>query len=123
MARNKTMVIGLNQVLRKFDSTKESHARAFARGLYRAGLFLQRESQKIVPVDTGHLRGSAGTKQTGTGFKASVKIYYTAAYAVHVHENLAMPHKEGKTAKFLEIPARIYRNELFKIILAGMPKS
>ena len=30
-------------------------------GLYLAGLRLQRESQKIVPIDTGNLRGSAFT--------------------------------------------------------------
>lgn len=31
-------------------------------GLVMAGLFLQRESQMIVPVDTGNLKGSAFTK-------------------------------------------------------------
>lgn len=33
-----------------------------AQALLRAGLFLQRESQKVVPVDTGNLRASAFTR-------------------------------------------------------------
>jgi len=32
------------------------------KGLIAGGLLLQRESQKLVPVDTGNLRGSADTK-------------------------------------------------------------
>lgn len=33
-----------------------------AQALYFAGLYLQRESQKLVPVDTGNLKGSAFTE-------------------------------------------------------------
>lgn len=33
------------------------------KGLLVGGLFLQRESQKLVPVDTGHLKGSADTRK------------------------------------------------------------
>lgn len=33
-----------------------------AQALLRGGLFLQRESQKVVPVDTGNLRASAFTR-------------------------------------------------------------
>ncbi len=36
---------------------------SIVKGLLVAGLFLQRESQKLVPVDTGNLKGSAFTKE------------------------------------------------------------
>lgn len=37
--------------------------------------------------------------------KARVKVGYTASYAVHVHEDLMMFHRNGQ-AKFLEQPLR-----------------
>lgn len=33
------------------------------KGLFAAGLRLQRESQKLVPIDTGNLKGSAFTRK------------------------------------------------------------
>ncbi len=48
----------------------------------------------------------------------SVVMGYTAAYALHVHEDLKMRHKPGKQAKYLEQPARELNNngELSRII-------
>lgn len=46
----------------------------------------------------------------------AVIVGYTAAYAVHVHENLEMRHKEGKQAKFLEQPARELAKEIGQIV-------
>ena len=47
--------------------------------------------------------------------EAKVAVGYSANYAVHVHENLEVFHKNGQ-AKFLEQPAREHRAELFKVI-------
>lgn len=44
--------------------------------------------------------------------KTSVKVGYTAQYAVYVHENLEANHPNGGQAKFLEQPAREMREEL-----------
>jgi len=51
----------------------------------------------------------------------SVIVGYTAAYALHVHENLKARHKPGKVAKYLEGPARSpwLRRELANIVIAG----
>jgi len=48
----------------------------------------------------------------------SVIVGYTAAYALHVHEDLKMRHKAGRQAKYLEQPARELNNngELIRII-------
>ena len=89
------------------------------RGLYKAGLFLQAKSQKLVPVNTGNLKASAFTRLAA----GRVSVGYTAGYAVFVHEAVKMklkgkprPNNKGKfwdpqgkgQAKFLEAP---FRNE------------
>lgn len=61
-------------------------ARAMQRGaamlqaLYMAGLRLQRESQKLVPVDTGALKGSAFTRRD-TGEEASENVVGEVGFA------------------------------------------
>ena len=69
-----------------------------------------RNSQRLVPVKTGTLRRS-GTivppRKKGT--KYEVVIGYggaASAYALQQHENLRYKHKEGKSAKYLEIPTQ-----------------
>lgn len=49
--------------LGRITSEAVKRGKTFAQGLVLAGLRLQRESQKRVPVDTGNLRGSAFTRQ------------------------------------------------------------
>lgn len=90
------------------------------RGMIKGGLFLQRESQKIVPVDLNNLRPPAFTRNVGgTGFDVDVIVGYVADYAVYVHEDLEAKHKPGKTAKYLERPAREKRPEILMIIAKG----
>ncbi len=55
----------------------------------------------------------------------SVITGYTAAYAVHVHENLEARHKPGKQAQYLVSPARTLANtgELRRIISQAAAKN
>lgn len=46
---------------------------------------------------------------------ATVIVGYHTNYAVYVHENLTARHTNG-VAKFLEIPFRIYKSKMTKII-------
>lgn len=48
----------------------------------------------------------------GTG----VVVGYTQSYAVNVHEDLDASHRAGKTAKFLEGPAREYNTQISELI-------
>jgi len=110
-------ITGMSRVLSNLKKSKLTIAVGVARGLKQGGLFLQRESQKIVPVDTTNLKGGAFTRNIGgNGFDADVVVGYVADYAVYVHENLQAKHKPGKQAKFLEQPAREKRGEIIKII-------
>lgn len=110
-------VTGISSVITKLRRAHSTIASGFAKGLKEAGLKLQRESQKIVPVDTSDLKGSANTRNVGgKGFDADVVVSYNTEYAVYVHEDMNAKHKPGKSAKYLEKPARENKKELIDII-------
>lgn len=69
------------------------------RGLIDAGSFLQGESMKIVPVQTGYLRASAFVRKVGPGH---VIVGYAAAYAAYVHENPNAAHGQAFNIKHAE---------------------
>ena len=45
-----------------------------------------------------------------------IVVGYTQSYALKVHEDLEMPHAQGKQAKYLEGPARQYTPEIVQIM-------
>jgi len=114
-------VVGAEEIKQRLKEANVRLGFKVRQGLIKAGLFLQRESQKVVPVKTGNLHGSAGTKPIGHGWHTDVIVYYTASYAVYVHERTDLKHKKGKIAKFLERPMRENRPKLMAII-AGEAK-
>lgn len=108
---------GLGSIRNRLDRATNEYLRKLTLGLKRAGLFLQRESMQVVPVDTGNLRASAFTMCIGDNTEAvQVQVGYSAAYALYVHENLDARHKAGKTAKFLEAPLRENLDEIKAIV-------
>ncbi len=112
-------ITGMTQVLSNLKKATNQMAKKAERGLKRGGLFLQRESMKIVPVDLNNLRPTARTDNIGgSGFDADVVVHYGsgADYAVYVHEDMEARHQEGKKAKYLEGPAREKKDEIFKVI-------
>lgn len=115
MARVKG-ITGVKEVLANLRKADYVIGEGVERGLKRAGLWLQRLSQEVVPVDTGNLKNSAFTRASGKGMKTDVFVGYTAGYAVYVHEILENKHRMGKIAKYLELPMRSNREKLLKII-------
>lgn len=122
---------GQKEVLGNLKRQQRALGLRVAVGLKAAGLALQRESQRLVPVDTGNLKASAFTRATGAGLDTAVTVGYTAAYAMFVHELVQMrlrgqPRIGGKgaywdpagrgQAKFLEEPARRMKDELLAIV-------
>lgn len=124
---------GVAEVLSNLNRSNAALAVRFEQGVKLAGLMLQRESQKLVPVHFGVLKNSAFTRAEGSGFDTDVNVGYTAAYAVYVHEAVGMVLKgqprTGKNAhgrywdpqgraqaKFLEEPARRLTPQLLKMI-------
>lgn len=77
---------GMDKVLGNLNRAIEDiKGRSYA-GLLKAGLFVQGESQKETPVDTGALKSSAYTQGIQKGDNPIVEIGYTAFYAPFVHE-------------------------------------
>ena len=133
-------ITGLNIVIRNMTKAKGVLGRDVARGLKKGGLYLQKKSQEIVPVDLGNLYGSSFVRNVGgSGFKTDIIVGFGAegvGYAVFVHEDLNKFHGrkfnvkyakeiaagtmnnrgENQQAKFLERPARTEKKRIIKII-------
>jgi len=129
------LITGVKEILENIKEHRERLGQGFSRGVRIAGLRLQRESQRLVPVNFGVLKASAFTRAEGEGLGTEVNVGYTAAYAIYVHENVEMklkgqPRPGGKgrywdpqgrgQSKFLEEPARRLAPELKQIILDNM---
>jgi len=91
-------------------------------GLIAGSLMLQGEAQKLTPVDTGNLRGSAFPsiqEMSGaveeTKNRVSITIGFNAEYAAAVHENLEIRFRNG-TAKFLSKAVENNRERFFEIV-------
>lgn len=129
-------ITGVAEVLKNLKERTVALSEGCNRGLRKAGLRLQRESQRVVPVDYGILKASAFTRSEGAGFQTEVTVGYTARYAIYVHENTEMklkgeprfsPHKgrywdpQGRgQSKFLEEPMRRFSKELQALIKEEM---
>ena len=133
-------VTGLKRVLKQFKEVERRHAKSLERGLKIGGAYLLAESLKLVPVDTGVLRASGFVRSTGHGLSTEVRVGYTAAHAVFVHEITTKRHgkeynryyakeiaagrlhSRGPTqqAKFLERPAREKQAQILRLIKAEL---
>lgn len=83
-------VKGVEKVLNNLNrEIKGIKGRTYA-GLLEAGLIVQADSQRRVPVEYGKLRASAYTQKApnSTDKRPIVEVGYSAAYALYVHENM-----------------------------------
>lgn len=122
----KTIVVGVDRVLKNFDMSKKGAASGMKIGLIRAALHLQMKSMQIVPVLTSALQKTARVSSVrGRGAKQDISVSYGGRgsggethvrYAVYVHEDPKARHKPGKTYKFLERPAKEERREMLKML-------
>jgi hypothetical protein len=67
MARSAIRVVGLTQVLRNLNAHLDAVMFVTLEGLVAGGLLIQRDSQKLCPVDLGNLKASHFTIWTGRG--------------------------------------------------------
>jgi hypothetical protein len=89
----------LSQAIKRHAVKKRAGMR---RGLMKAGLFLQRESMKLCPVETGNLRSGAFTRFNESAITGlmEVRVGYVAEYAAYVHEDLTKAHGAAFNAKY-----------------------
>jgi len=80
-----------------------------------------KESQDLVPVDTGNLKRSIVLKfPKMLSNKPEGEIAYggtAAPYAVVQHENMDYVHRDGRTAKYLERPVKRKAGHFFNKLL------
>lgn len=85
-----------------------------------------RDSQRLVPVDTGTLRRSGQilpAVEKGTSVEITMGYGGAASsYALRQHENLQYRHKKGQQAKYLEQPVRQRQNKLLQNIKKRMER-
>ncbi len=113
-------VQGMLEIKRAVAHHQDATAKGLRVGLYNAGLFLQRESQKYVPVEFGTLKASATTRMEGEGLDSAVIVGYGTDYAVYVHELVRNKHAPGKFAKFLSYPLIMKRDRIAEIVKEGI---
>lgn len=82
-------VVGLGGVLNNLATEVGKILERTETGLIKAGHFIQAESMRRTPVDTGNLRAGARTTWTDQGETFRVAVSYQAQYAIFVHERKA----------------------------------
>jgi len=105
---------GLDKVLRNLNREVQKIKGRSRSGLWQAALTIQRRSQELTPVKYGHLRSSAGSYAYDTPKGPGAVIYYTAFYAVFVHE-IDKAYTVGQW-KFLETAMKEKKAVVLKII-------
>lgn len=98
---------GVKEIKARMEEFNKDMSKQLDIGLKNAALYLQRESQKIVPVQMGNLKASAFSRVLPDIIKSQVGISspsavvgYTANYAVYVHENLDASHGKAFNLKY-----------------------
>lgn len=127
-------VAGVREILFNLKGQVDKKSKGIGQALKKAGLYIQRESQKRVPVEFGFLKASAFTRSFGAGMQTQVITGYTARYALWVHEKVEMklkglprrpspPHKgrywdpQGRAeAKFLENVVKQKEKDILDLI-------
>lgn len=91
-------ITGIRVMVAEMKKAEKRLERAAEQGCYAGAEILRNESLRIVPVQTGFLRGSAFKPRNigGRGFKCDIVVGYTANYAAFVHEIPNPPHAHGK---------------------------
>ena len=118
----KMSLLGLEN-LEKVAKRAAAADAVIAKQMYTEATTVLNESKRIVPVDTGALKGSGRVErpQVKPG-DISVEISYggaAAKYAWYVHEDPSATHAPGTTYKYLEIPFMAHADKFARNVKAA----
>jgi len=93
---------GIDLVINKIHKITKGLPKSIEIGLKKAGVFIKRESQKIVPVWRGYLKASAYVRVLQEKANAVVVVGYSSAtkYAIYVHELTKKAHGKEFNLKY-----------------------
>jgi len=112
-------VLGLSELAQAMEANSREMTLAVGRALNDAATAIGNESQNLVPVDTGNLKGSMNYQRRGLSTTTpEIEIRYGTPYALYQHEKLELSHPsrarggagptapgtEGGSPKYLEFP-------------------
>ena len=89
MSGNYAKLKGEARVLARIAQEVEGTVKRGRAALLGAGLIVEGEAKKRVPVEKGNLRASGYTQMDPNG-KLYVRVGFSAAYALWVHESIGM---------------------------------
>jgi hypothetical protein len=99
---------GIDDLQKVLKNLKDQSGAVMGQALYEEANVIFANSQVLVPVDTGVLRGSGGVSAPQMGTRGYfVDIFYggpAAPYALIVHEIIGNYHNPPTQAKYLERP-------------------
>lgn len=112
-------VEGLGRAVDEMNKLLKKKTDLTLAGLKEAGLMIQREAQKIVPVESGKLRSSAYTRKAMDG-RLAVEVGFSAEYALWVHENMDVnggyPRRSGRGVIWGPKGEPMYLEKAFRIV-------
>lgn len=99
-------VTGLSSLKASILAAAKKKKDKLAMGLFMAGMYLEAQSAKIVPVQYGNLKGSHFVASPiglgGASNKVIIEVGYTASYAIFVHEDPDAAHGAAFNAKYAD---------------------
>ena len=99
----KTELLGVEKVLQNLNKEAKRIGKHSMASLIRVMIFIRREMDPLIPIDTGNLRASFFNNPMRTSMGPIIIFGFTANYAVHVHENIDAKFKKPTAeAKFME---------------------
>lgn len=97
-------IYGSKDLMRKLATMPVEARGAVYVVLQRAALDLKGKAQRITPVESGDLQGSAYAEAELTAEGVEAVVGFDSVYARRQHEELDWQHKAPGQAKFLEQP-------------------
>jgi len=100
----KATVTGIKQLRKQLNAADETTRGAISAAIYQKGFAIMADSTKEVPVDKGHLKGSAYVAPPKSTKDPVVEIGYGKKYGPYVHEVRGLTHHPVGKDHFLSDP-------------------
>ena len=114
-------ITNASAVIKQVERYRDKATARVAKAINDSAQEIHNESQRVVPVDTGNLRGSARIERASSdNLRATISYGGSAAdYALAVHE----AHPDGSKRKYLERPAREYATAFLEAVASEISEA